>query len=255
MGKYTFRPDWMVTRTHEGQERTLIGPKALAEFSPKLLGLGDLTVKAKELEVICAFLDLSGFTNFCKQVDPYLVIPKFLNDLMNFIFNKIMEETINETHDGAFTFYHPLPFFLKFMGDGLMVLWDTEGMTELSIANILFSMRNLCANYAKEFHPKCKARYVDTPQRLRVGLARGHAYSIGNGDDYVGACINIAARLQKFGGFVAAKRGIGLDEAQIDHALTKVVNIRGIGARELVYIFKTDFESLSAEEQALFEEP
>ena len=82
--------------------------------------------------------------------------------------------------------------------------------------------------------------------------------SIGNGEDYVGPCINIASRLQKLSSltFCVSRRGFDLEkympeETAVKYAL-KSVALRGIGEDELVWVRKEEFEELSAEEKKLF---
>ena len=236
---------------------TVLKPETWEQFSPSILGLGNLTKRATQTDVICAFLDLGGFTNFCKQVDPYLVLPDFLNIFLKFLFDEIKSETlIKKTSVGRYAIYHSLPFMIKFMGDGIMVLWDTENMGNIEIANIFYSLRNLCGKYRKTFYVKHRMEFSDLPPRLRCGIARGHAYSVGNGEDYVGACINIASRLQKLGTTVAARRGISFTQNDENKSiLVKSVRIRGIGDAELVCIHKADFEELSDEEKGFFSDP
>jgi class 3 adenylate cyclase len=142
------------------------------------------------------------------------------------------------------------------MGDGLMILWDTTSMQVPAISNIVASMANVCHEYQDLFLPSLKATYSDVPQRLRCGIARGHVYSVGDGQDYVGPCINIASRLQKFlPNVVASRRGISITGESAPYFVTKMVNIRGIGSSELVYINKHEFDQLSQEEKKVFKDP
>lgn len=79
--------------------------------------------------------------------------------------------------------------------------------------------------------------------------------TIGNGDDYVGSCINIAARLQKlsFLAMAVSRRGITLTE---DQGFTvKKVELAGIGKGELVYVKKASFEKLPPKEKKKFLDP
>jgi len=68
--------------------------------------------------------------------------------------------------------------------------------------------------------------------------------------------MNIASRLQKLmPGVVASKRGITFSKDQEAGYLTKIVSIRGIGERELVYVSKFNFDGLSAEDTHQFGDP
>ena len=76
------------TVTIRGEERIyeLYSRANLRKFNPKVLGLGDINTRSSQSEAIAAVFDLEGFTNFCKQVDPHLSIPKFLNAFLFHVF-------------------------------------------------------------------------------------------------------------------------------------------------------------------------
>jgi hypothetical protein len=84
-------------------------------------------------------------------------------------------------------------------------------------------------------------------------------YSVGNGNDYVGSCINMAARLQKVPGvtFAFNRRGFdleGLAEENpfIRNLIIVQMPIRGIGDRELVAILNSEYLSMAkADKQIL----
>ena len=84
--------------------------------------------------------------------------------------------------------------------------------------------------------------------------------SVGGGADYVGPCINIAARLQKLGSlsFCILQRGMNFDTNPAPLASISLVRkktfIRGIG-EELVYVVDEEFDRLSEEEKENFREP
>src|SRR6185295_5531476 len=70
----------------------------------------------------------------------------------------------------------------------------------LSIGSIVLRLRSICEKYEKAFRlpfQKSIGEEVKVPAKLRCGIARGRIKSIGAKQDYVGQCINIAARLQK----------------------------------------------------------
>jgi hypothetical protein len=77
-----------------------------------------------------------------------------------------------------------------------------------------------------------------------------NVFPIGNGRDFVGPCINISARLQKFNGlsFAFSARGIdanGFNEDYRNYFIKKRVKIHGIGDDELIYILAKEFNRLS----------
>jgi len=160
------------------------------------------------------------------------------------------------------TVYSVLPFFVKFLGDGLLVLWDCDAMGEVAQRNVVVSLYVLCRNYRSKFLPTLKGKMVEPPPVLRCGVARGTVLSIGDGQDYVGSCINMAARLQKLPGisFAFNRRGFNLEGEGvvnffIDRITIRQVSIRGIGEHELVGILKSEADNLSPEDQKSYQEP
>lgn len=246
----------------DGKNRNVLAKEASEAFNESLLGLGDLTKPSVPREAIAAVFDLEGFTNFCKQIDPHLSVPLFLGEFLSWIVARLKAETIVEEVKEGVVVYCPLPFFLKFMGDGILVIWDTAEMTALNQRNIIVSARSICSEYEKTFHPLIRRKVTDAPTKLRCGVARGVIYSVGDGDDFVGSCINMAARLQKLPGITFAfnRRGFDLHgEAPSaffkEHTVVKRVAIRGIGENELVSITKQEFEKLRGVERKFYKDP
>lgn len=227
------------------------------KFSESILNLGNIENKSNLINGLSVMFDLEGFTNFCKQIDPQLAVPEYLSEFLKWIFKIVKEELIEKKHDEGYRLYAPFPFLSKFLGDGILFLWNTENMDENEINNIVASMLNICKEYSFKFYPAISSRITDAPKKLRCGIARGAIYSVGNGQDYVGPCINMSARLQKLSnlGFCFSRRGINPSAMSEDYEIqftTKKVNIRGIGENELVCVLKSEFEKLSDEEKKLF---
>jgi len=158
---------------------------------------------------------LEGFTDFCNQIDPQLVIPEFLDCFLSWLFQKIEESFTESIDKEVVTIWGSLPFFGKFTGDGALFLWDTDlSMGQSGIGNITISLRHICEQYQTEFHPKISKEIAKVPKKLRVGIARGQVLSIGDNNDFVGPCINMASRLQKLGSlsFAISRRGFNPKE-------------------------------------------
>ncbi|MGD9200320.1 MAG: hypothetical protein PVI26_02050 [Chitinispirillia bacterium] len=243
----------------------------VGNFNSHLLNIGDLKAPSQSIEVLSVVFDLEGFTNFIKQVDPQLTIPYFISDFFNWLFQSIIESLIDQDQNN--TLWAELPFFSKFLGDGVLFLWkidlhkifslnkfiDSDRLHEhlhRFLCNIIASLYNFSNRYP-DFLKKSKSKFVDPPSRLRCGIARGSVYPIGYGKDYIGPCINIASRLQNFHNlsFVFSARGIdpnGFNIAFEQIFIQKLISIRGIGKGELVYIVKEEFNKLSGEEKTHF---
>ena len=233
---------------------------ALKKFNPIVLGLGNIGQKSRRSDVIAAVFDLEGFTNFCSQVDPHLSLPRFLKEFLDWLFQIIKSKFEEKRFGEKVLLYTDLPFFAKFMGDGVLFLWNTENMDMRKICNVAIIAENICDEYRQVFALQAKKYLSNMPKRLRCGLARGQVCSVGNGEDYVGPCINIASRLQKLSDVVicCSQRGIDFEEGMAKKAkevyITKSVSIRGVGSDERVMIRKWEFEKLKEKEKAIFKE-
>ena len=259
MSKYSVQdPEYIITEV-DGRRTRLLTTPAFERFNPSILGLGKLTSAAAATDSIAAIFDLAGFTNFCKQIEPHLSVPVFLNLFLDWLMNQIRAELVYKQYDEGVALLGPLPFFVKFMGDGLLVLWDVSRPDENARRNIIVTGREICLRYSRDFYPQLGAKVSDPPKVLRCGLARGTVYSVGNGNDFVGSCINMAARIQKLPGttFAFNRRGIDIDDPSVDdffktRVVVKKMAVRGIGENELVCILKSEFEAMNPEDQSYY---
>ena len=248
-----------VLKTIEGEPRRLLKHEIFSQFGTPLLGLGDITRRATTTDAIAAIFDLQGFSNFCKQLDPQLAVPIFLNEFLAWLMDQIREQMAQTRFSEGITLHCPLPFFVKFMGDGLLVLWDASEASEAGRRNMIISCWTICRNYVSRFHKEISQKVLDAPPVLRCGIARGVVYSVGHDKDYVGSCINMAAKIQKLPGatFAFDPRGFALDqESIVDFFKTKVLTARtavqGIGENELVGMLKDEYERMAAAEKRQF---
>jgi hypothetical protein len=255
MGLFELEKEAYVNVEKDGKIKKIIKKENWAEFNSSVLGIGDISKAPVSRSVICAFFDLEGFTKFCNQIDPDLVIPVFLKKYLDWFFEQIKNETKNKEYDEGIYTWHDLPFLVKFMGDGLLVLWDISNLGSIVQGNIIVSSLHIIKNYSKYFLPGIKKEVVDPPNRLRCGITKGKVYSVGDGQDYVGSCINFASRLQKIPGvsFAFAIRGINYEEALNETArkefIEKIIDARGIGENELIFILKDEFDKMDETEK------
>jgi hypothetical protein len=241
----------------EDRDIYIIPKENFDSFSESILDLGQIDSKSNQIDALSVMFDLEGFTNFCKQIDPQLAVPEFLSKFLKWMFQQIKLELIIKEFDEGYETYASLPFMSKFMGDGLLFLWDTKNLNDEEIANIVISMLGICKSYKTKFIKEIEYDIVDAPKKLRCGIARGLIYSVGNGNDFVGPCINVSARLQKFNSlsFCFSRRGIdpkSMHEDIVNDFAIKKVDIRGIGETELVCVIKSEFDKLSPEEKKKF---
>ncbi|HKO95619.1 MAG TPA: hypothetical protein VJU86_01410 [Pyrinomonadaceae bacterium] len=245
----------------EGKQRTLLSSAAGERFNSSLLGLGDLNEAATSTDAIAAVFDLEGFTNFCKQIEPQLAVPVFLSAFLPWLIEKIKDVAIQDEHPKGLRLYSPLPFFIKYMGDGILVLFDSSEMGNIKRRNIIVQLDKVCKKYLSEFLPKMRPKVVDVPEHLRCGIARGTVFSVGDGNDYVGSCINMAARIQKLPGtrFAFNRRGFEFEDTTNkffkEAVIVRKVAIRGINENELIGIRKSEFDKMQSEDKALYRDP
>ena len=247
---------------HDGKKYHVLSKQVFDSFNIGVLGLGNVSAPSTPIDAIAAVFDLAGFTNFCKQIEPQLSVPHFLNAFLKWLLAELREEMIEAELKEGMQLWCPLPFFVKFLGDGLLVLWNSEEMNDPARRNVVLEMWNICAQYENEFLPMLKRRIVEPPPRLRCGLARGTVFSIGEGEDYVGSCINMAARVQELPGitFCFNRRGFEVEAADAAQFFTeclvvKQITIRGIGEQELVCLLREQAEALSRKDRKIYKDP
>jgi class 3 adenylate cyclase len=233
-------------------------------FNPAMLGLGDVTRSGTHVQALAVFVDLEGFTDFCNQVDSHLVIPEFLSRYFEWMFRTLADQFREGEQDGRVRIWGSLPFYAKFLGDGLLFLWDADRSPGLSgVVNIARNMLDVTQLYEAQFVPQVRRAVSKPPARLRCGIARGQICAIGGGTDYVGSCINVASRLQKLASlsFAVSGRGFDLSKAPDGEGtlrsflVLKLTSLRGVGDQELVYVRRDEFEALHPADRAAFQDP
>ncbi|MHB8104544.1 MAG: nucleotidyl cyclase domain-containing protein [Dehalococcoidales bacterium] len=235
----------------------LVNTEIVNKFNPSILGLGDINAPCEEIEAVAAVFDLSGFTAFCNQVDSYLAIPSFLNNFFDWFFGSIVYGLTDDIENRTY-FWADLPILVKFTGDGVIVVWNARNMKEDQICRLAATLYNVCYAYRQDFYPQIYRVVNKPPSVLRCGLARGKVFSVGNGHDFIGHCINTASRL---GGlnpltFCFPHRGFGVQEYMPpEYAklfVPKYVSVRGVGDNELVWVVKEEFDNLPERNKMIF---
>jgi hypothetical protein len=183
------------------------------KFDPSLLGLANLSNTGESFGAMAVILDLKDFTEFCDQRDPDLEVPRFIKQFLNWLFKSLSDELFQKQDGGKVILSTHLPFFGKFLGDGVLLLWDVSEISSESRLNIVKAFDIICNDYEIKFLKVIRSKFTKPPSKLRCGVAQGRVTSIADGDDFVGLCINIASRLQKLGegAFLVCvlKKGIG----------------------------------------------
>ena len=261
-----FKPKYLEVATGKkygpGTMLNSLSLQQFRNFNTNLLGLGEIYVDADYTNALAAIFDLEGFTLFCHEADSDLEVPEFLYEFLNWLFNSISENFKEGQKGNRITVWGSLPFFVKFLGDGVLFLWDTDRSGDLTgIGNVILRLNLIRKAYASHFLPYIKQKVSNPPQRLRCGIARGKVMSVGQDLDYVGSCINAAARLQKLNQLAFAFNRSGLDpdecflKREAKYFVTKRVDVRGIGNNKLVVVEKKEFDGLPANEKKKFKDP
>lgn len=259
MGKIILKQQAKTVKVDDEEKRIwLLDNEKFDKFNAQLLGLGDVSLRSTQVEALAAVFDLSGFTNFCSQVDPHLSVPEYLSRFLDWLFNEVKRRFIRESYKEGKQLWAELPFLAKFLGDGVLFLWDTNNMSAIEICNVVVMFRDICDRYVETFYPEVRKVVVEPPNMLRCGIARGRVISVGNGEDYVGPCINIASRLQKLSllRFCVCRRGFNFEKDMHENVapqfVIKSVSLPGVGESELVYVLKKEFDKLPEKEKELF---
>lgn len=236
----------------------LLDTEIVNQFEPSLLDLGDFKAPCEEMEAVVAVFDLTGFTKFCNQVDAYLGIPRFLNDFLEWFFRSIREGLTEEEYGSRCKIWAEFPVLVKFMGDGLMLIWESQRMTEGQICRLAATFYDICYAYRHDFYPRISMAVNKPPRVLRCGVARGKVFNIGDGRDYVGHCINNASRLCHIRPltFCFPHRGFQVREHMpVEYYRLfspKYVSVRGVGENELVWVVKREYEMMADKERNMF---
>jgi hypothetical protein len=241
-----------------GGARRIYSSQYVNRFNPSILNLGDIGLPCREKEAVAAVLDLTGFTVFCSQVDSYLAIPRFLKDYLEWFFNSISDGLSEEMFNNRREFWADFPQLVKFLGDGVLLVWETHRMEENEICRLVTMLYGICRDYRHEFYPRISRLVNKPPAVLRCGIARGKVFTIGDGKDFVGHCINNASRLSHLDylTFCFPHRGFPvrdyLTAEELRPFVPKYVSIRGVGDNELVWVVREEFDRLPEKERVLF---
>ncbi|HEX6183041.1 MAG TPA: hypothetical protein VFZ44_03950, partial [Pyrinomonadaceae bacterium] len=109
-----------LTKIEKGHTHLTLSAADFKLFNPEILGLGNISADGEKMDALAAVFDLEGFTSFCNQMEPHLVIPEFLNDFLNWLFNETSGEFIKSQTTKKVILWGSLPVFAKFLGDGIL---------------------------------------------------------------------------------------------------------------------------------------
>jgi len=201
--------------------------------------------------------DLEGFSRFFNQPDVNNYVPKFLNKVNEALGTVIFGGEAYWTPDKTTLSPLATPVHEKFLGDGALILWTHDSSATSNPEDLAVVLCNRLWNLKTCFSEVLKrcaddVPVVDLPSRIRFGLAAGSIFELhragGEQREYIGFCINLASRLQKYCphlGFIASAR-LGLPAAMLaEHGYIKVVakKIKGF-PREIVLMDESEYLDL-----------
>lgn len=211
--------------------------------------------------------DINGFSKFFNQPDVHEYVPRFLNHISNVMATVIYGGENYWT--GSPETLSPLqaPVHEKFLGDGGLYIWlspeNARGFSRWLITGLCNRLWNV-QNSFQNIRRKCAEDIpvFELPQGIRFGLARGTVYELTNRKtrerEYIGFCINLASRLQKYCSelaFIASAR-IEIPESTLsEYGYIKVVasKLKGF-PKEIVIVDKNEYDELPEESKLdLFE--
>lgn len=228
---------------------------------------GFKTAEAPKLGLALIF-DLSGFSNFFNKPDLHFYITKYINHII---------ESVEICLYGGEHYWLPKiqsttplsikPSMRKFLGDGILYVWENDANNTIGNDDFKQSLLNGLWNLQTNFSQVNKKLFeeiptADLPKSIKFGIAQGTVYKLIEEDgslDYIGPCINLAARLVKYCSeinFICSAR-VDLDKKLIGkHGYFKIIakELKSF-ENEIVIIDQNDYKRISAaDKKRLFEE-
>jgi hypothetical protein len=107
------------------------------KFGADVIRLTDITKNKKTFEGLAVILDLQDFTIFCDQRDPQHQVPRFLGLFIRWLFQRIRTELFDRNDGDEVVLWSHLPIFSKFLGDGVLLIWDVSDVSLEARRNIV----------------------------------------------------------------------------------------------------------------------
>lgn len=216
---------------------------------------------------VALIYDLGGFSRFFNQPDVQDYVPKFIN---------LVSKAVSIIFFGGVHYWMEreeeisriqAPIHEKFLGDGALYLWIPPKDSNTFTSEFIINLCNRLWNLKNDFDIVLKKAadeipVFELPTQIRFGLARGTIYELtyknSTNKEYIGFCINLASRLQKYCSdlaFIASAR-IDLQAKTIrEHGYIKVAATKLKGfPKEIVIVDKAEYEELEANvKKELFE--
>jgi len=208
---------------------------------------------------IAVIWDLAEFAKFFNQADIHRYVPQYINIVLDSVERCFFGgETYWVKDGGVIKPLDQLPVQRKFMGDGALYIWhagdecgDFSSTFRVALSNRLWNLKSFFSNVNKRALSKLPVAAL--PARIRFGVASGtiHELTVAGSQEkeYIGVCINLASRLQKYCpdlGFIASARLDIHNSVLKENSYKRVIAtaIRGF-PNEIVIVDRDEYRELS----------
>jgi len=202
--------------------------------------------------------DISGFTSFFNKPDIHYYMTGYINSIIDCVETIIWGgEAFWETPISEFLPLPSKPLMKKFLGDGMLYVWENDEQRIVSSTEFKVKLLNRLWNLQMAFGKVNRKLYDiipvgDLPSNIKIGIAQGSIFKLIEKDgsiDFIGPCINLASRLVKYCpelNFIASAR-LDLNKEHLDkngYVKTIAIELRSF-ENEIVIVDKDDFDSIN----------
>jgi class 3 adenylate cyclase len=210
---------------------------------------------------VAVIFDLGGFSKFFNLPDVHTYIPRYLNHVTKCVETAFFggpwpwgsKDKVKEVK-----ILSHVPVHRKFLGDGALYIWTAPKDSNTFSSSFLRFLVNRLWILQKDFDAINKAcanevPVFELPANIRFGVARGTVFELlvegSRASEYIGVCVNLASRLQKYCpglNFIASARLELPPESFQDSGYIKVIatKIKGF-PKEIVIVNKREFDALN----------
>jgi class 3 adenylate cyclase len=218
---------------------------------------------------IAVIYDLAGFSKFFNQPDVHMYVPIYLNYISDFVERAFFGgDAFWVKKKNLLSALSILPVHRKFLGDGALYVWSIPEAGLDSSEDFIGLLCNRLWNIQSNFEDinksvMDKVPVYELPTHIRFGVSRGSIWELQIGDtgetEYIGICLNLASRLQKYCpglNFIASAR-LGVPQQLLDkHGYIRVLATKLKGfPKEIVIVDEQEYTTLEAKvRKDLFDE-
>lgn len=210
--------------------------------------------RAPSKPALALIYDLAGFTAFANRPDAAQSVSNFFNHVSRAVQTVVYGGNAYWLDEADSYDSLRKPAHQKFLGDGALYIWTGTARQPLPndfITELCVRLRDLRSKFPAVIKAvREKVQIPGVPKEIRFGLALGDVYELSRTDarqrEFVGVCINLASRLQKYCpgiGFAAARVQMS-PSLRSDNGFVRLIanNIDGFPT-EYVLLDRTEYEA------------